>query len=1317
MGASNTAAWRIALGLCVLILCQTNARAEVTELARFSLGEDAAGSPARLVSADGTLTLEAVGSPETIEDVSTEAARQTGSRLAVRLDAGEGYRLEGLPEEYRGQLGVELWVRPTPQEGFRNAANYGGGTGLGVALNNDGGWGVVYGKATVGWSQLGPGRWVHLAVVQDGGQASFFVDGKPAGVANNAESWGFPADRPLLLGLPVEPDKHRPFAGDLDELRVFTFAPGAFDPTDLLVFGGGRPSGDVLEPTGVAAEAWVDFSKPQPENGLTFDRGTGEPATAEGKRAWKSDRQTNPSMGWVKEFNLRFTDERFRDGKMPVVDVEALVRLDTWAGVHAYGDTASSGGHEELAWLWGGDPQWKLLRFELDDAHFGARDFGNPPTAHRSDGFDLRLFGANEPMFVHRVAVTGYRRSGDVDWSRLLRARRPLGVATHGDAGNLMFERSAPARLRFAVRNLALQDTRARWSLRVLDEQGQTKARQNGTVTLDAEGDSTFDAEFDVSDWPLGSYRYAYRLEHDEHSTPVAAIDGRLGVYQGGPAPRLGDVDGDKPGGFLYGMQAVIGPLVPHNAAWLDLLGVDILREGTLNYQKADPAEQQRVTEALAQRDIHLLAKIDPPLPGSPVNYLPDGLTPEEEVRERAKAAAHCRRVGRTLGDRLYYYEIGNEPDLPFFYPGPIEEYAESFRVMRAAIHEADPDAVVMNGGVCFHSAIGYERAHQLIELLADDVDAWAYHAHGPGFEAERDRYEMLRAATDAVGKSHLPVVETETGVAASGEIQLQEQARTAVEKFVYCMSKDMPLMIFFALHFQGGDGGYTMIEADHEPRPVVLAYRNIVKTLRTSRYADAVEALSDTAHGHRFVDPDTGRQTLVLWSTAEQPEPVRIDLGTERSDITRIDLMGNREAMPIEAGVASFALGADAVYLTWSDGQVDAGPALAGLPPLLESPTEARAVGGETLTFDALVRPHGATPADRVLRARLVLADAEVDTRVIDVPAPSAGADEAMTVPVSLDVPATFSRLTWPATWRVGFSDLPSFGSPWVSMNGSIDLAELAGDFAERDAAVVGSRVWSDRDQRVTVGASADWWMAWRVNGRPVYDTLERGNQSGASPLAHTFEVDLKRGWNDLEADVLSGSQGWKFLAAGPDTVAAGRRPESPPDRVELTLWEGDPSASAEPLARRVLPVVAVPAITPSSAGGGTPPLAVLGAESVDNPNASHPDTSRWYAGPDDLSAVVWLTADDDAPLTLRIAVRDDQHDPNQDRVTARLRFDDAPPVVVTPRPTPDVGVYVARIDRPDGHRTATLELEITDIDAGFEKQTLRWSQRRVLP
>ncbi|MEM6391531.1 MAG: LamG domain-containing protein [Planctomycetota bacterium] len=1299
------------------------ASAETRELARFALGEPGSGSPERLVSKDGSLTLKAIGSPEVIQEVATTAAKQTGSTHAIRLDAGDGYRLEGLPEAFSGRLGIELWVRPTTQQGFRNLANYGGRTGLGLALNNDGGWGVVYGKATAGWSRLGVGEWVHLAVVQDGDKASFFVNGKPAGVANDAKSWGFPIDRPIMIGLPVNPDNHVPFAGDLDEIRVFTFAPGTFDPTQLLIFGGGKRSATGGGVRGVAAVASVDFSKPNPERGLSFDRSTGQRASAEGKPAWKSDRQTNPAMGWVRDFNVNFTDERFRDGRMPVVDVEALVRLNTWAGIHAYGDTASSGGNQELAWVWGGSPEWKLLRFQLDDAHFGSRTFGNPPTAHRSDGFDLRLFGANEPMYVHRVTVTGYRRSGDVDWSRLLRAQRPRGVETHGDAGLLMFERSQPATLRFAITNLALEDTPVRWSVRVIDDDGQAMAQQQGKTQLDADSNTAFDVSFDITDWPLGSYRYAYRLEHDTHDLPVAAIDGRLGVYTGGPAPRLGQVDGDAPDGFLYGLQGLKDPLLPDNAAWLDLLGTDILRLGVLNYTKVDPAHQDHVVETLAQRDIHLLAKIDPPLPGSPINYLPEGLTPEEERRERAKAAAHCERLGRVHRDRLFFYEIGNEPDLPFFYPGPVEEYAESFRVMRQAIHAGDDDAMVMIGGLCFHSEIGYKRAHQLIELLANDVDAWAYHAHGPGFEAERDRWEMLRAATEAVGKAHLPVIETETGVSANGVLQLREQARTAVEKFVYCMSKDIPLMIFFALHFGEDGDGYAMIERRHEPRPVVLAYRNIVQTLRGSDYTEAISGLTESMQGHRFVHRDDGRQTLVLWSTAELPETVRIDLKTDAAQIEQIDLMGNRSSLPIVGGVASLSLGADPIYLTWLP-RAETNALPQGLPPLLDGPSSTSAVAGTPLSFDAILRPYHGKAEALTLVAKLVLQDRPIDTQRIGVKARPAGPDSTISVPVSLSVPTDYERLTWPATWRVTLPEQPHLGTPWLVMGEGIDLGELAGVIREKAPAVVTSRVWSERNQRVTMGASADWWMAWRVNGRAVYNTLEQGNQSSLSPLAHTFEIDLKRGWNTLEADALSGSQGWNLLAASPDTVDAARHATSPPDRVELTLWRGEPGGSDGPLATRVVLVQAVPSIHPvdrDAAADQTPPTVVLGNEAIENPNESHPDTSRWYGGPDDLSALLWINTTTDparggTSLQLRLQITDQDHDPQHDRVEIKLRVDGRP-LSVALTPVDRTGHYSGLIGLPTGSRVVAIQLEVTDVDAGFQKQTLRWSGRRVLP
>lgn len=75
-----------------------------------------------------------------------------------------------------------------------------------------------------------------------------------------------------------------------------------------------------------------------------------------------------------------------------------------------------------------------------------------------------------------------------------------------------------------------------------------------------------------------------------------------------------------------------------------------------------------------------------------------------------------------------------------------------------------------------------------------------------------------------------------------------------------------------------------------------------------------------------------------------------------------------------------------------------------------------------------------------------------------------------------------------------------------------------------------------SGRDQTVKMGASADWWMTWTVNGKQVYTTLPQGNGSAGSPTGHVFDIPLKKGRNIIAVKVLAGSQGWVIQIADPD-------------------------------------------------------------------------------------------------------------------------------------------------------------------------------------
>ncbi|MEM6755984.1 MAG: LamG domain-containing protein [Planctomycetota bacterium] len=1285
--------------------------AEVTDLVRLRMGEGIDGEPTALVCEASQAELTAVGKPQLVDGVASEASQTVGSTHAIALAAGDGFKLEGLPGNPKDNVGVELWVKPAAQGGFRNLVNFGGGSGIGVAQQNEGVWGMVYGKASVGFRAIAPDEWVHLAVVIDGGTGRFFVNGVAAGEAPNAQSWGYPRSRSMTIGLPVQ-KSNKPFEGAIDEVRVFTFEPGAFDPSDLLYFQ--QPQAAAFN--GTVAE--IVFDQTPRESGLTFDRSNMSYAPANGKQSWRANHSEVGRMMWIRDVNLTFDDPAFRDGAMPVVDVEAVVRLDTWAGITAYADTER--GSARGAMTWGASPNWRTLRFQLDDAHFGSRDHGSGDMELQSDGYDLRIFGANEPLYVHRVTVRGYARTGDVNWARLIRATRPRGNGRHADTELLMFAADEPVRLTMPIRNLALEPTTVAYTFRVVDRADRVVAEKVGDFSLAADQSSILDLAFDTDGWELGPYRYEYRLDHPSQSLRLASIDGHLGVYEPGDIRKAHD------GEFFFGLQHTGDPLQPRNAAWLDLMGVDILRNGLQTHTQVDT--KRSVTDAtyaeLFDRGYRVMPMIDPPKPGSPSQYDEDGMDPAKRERELAKKEKFLEAFARDYADSITYYELGNEPDLKFFYPGPIEEYADSFSRMRDAVKRGNPDAVVMTGGLCFHGKDGDRRARELIALLgADGVDAWSYHSHGPGYESQKKGYERQVAATAQHGADHLPMIDTETGMAASGKAQLREQARTVVEKFVYTMSKRSPMTFFFAMHFKEGTGPYTMVERYREPRPVVLAYRNLVRTLRGSRFVGDVEGVSSSLRVYRFADPATGRQTLVGWSQADQPSPLRVALNATPGSAETIDLYGNRAPVEAAAGSVEVAIGPDPIFVTWLDpdavGVEQAANDLAVLPSLLAAPRTIRVAGGAVSAFDVAVRRPSAGTDAATLTARLLLDDEAVAERSWPV---VFGSADAAPVRVELDVPSTYAAPVFADVWRVhaGYpavdtlADIPgeslvSIGERvggvdgvWLAMDPAVEIDALVGGHAEKAPAIAMTRVWAPADGAYHVGAAADWWMAWWVDGEPVYDTLRRGNGGGLMATAHAFDVPLRAGWNTIAARVLSGRGGWKFTAAAPSDLAMMLRPQSPPDRVELALRGADGAT----LTNAVVPVLPMPVAAPLNADDTAmhPPLAALTPAHVVNLHEAHPDSKRWYGGPDDLSALLWLAASADGRVEATVDVIDDRYLPEADAVSLVLEAPDGPITVPLRRAgrasTAGTTRFTGSATLPLGQRWATVRLSLEDND-----------------
>jgi hypothetical protein len=144
--------------------------------------------------------------------------------------------------------------------------------------------------------------------------------------------------------------------------------------------------------------------------------------------------------------------------------------------------------------------------------------------------------------------------------------------------------------------------------------------------------------------------------------------------------------------------------------------------------------------------------------------------------------------------------------------------------------------------------------------------------------------------------------------------------------------------------------------------------------------------------------------------------------------------------------------------------------------------------------------------------------------------------------------------RLEWFATWQA--VHVGDFKPPWTPMapppsataarpvrpavNGLVDLVPLFGIPRNGRTAWLTTSVELDRDTPVTIYTGGDYWMAWHIDGQPVFDTLAAGNDGPVLDRANLFTVPLARGRHEIAVQLISGNGGWALAAE----AFAGRPP-----------------------------------------------------------------------------------------------------------------------------------------------------------------------------
>lgn len=228
----------------LLLSLATNSQAAGTPVSHWRLGENDAGAVggtacSSVVDLVGGRTLQFAPTVfwET-GSVGAIAAARVGSTFCLRAYGAESAGTNAAIPSLTNNFGLELWVNPTTLTGNQCLAYNGnsGTSGWGLYLIGDQYRGLFGGVGFVGTATATAGTWAHLALVRDNGVTTLYVNGVASGTTSAATP-NPPAGRFAVLGQPQNPTAERLF-GFLDEVRVFTFAPGSFSTNDLLLAPG-----------------------------------------------------------------------------------------------------------------------------------------------------------------------------------------------------------------------------------------------------------------------------------------------------------------------------------------------------------------------------------------------------------------------------------------------------------------------------------------------------------------------------------------------------------------------------------------------------------------------------------------------------------------------------------------------------------------------------------------------------------------------------------------------------------------------------------------------------------------------------------------------------------------------------------------------------------------------------------------------------------------------------------------------------------------------------------------------------------------------
>ena len=276
-------------------------------------------------------------------------------------------------------------------------------------------------------------------------------------------------------------------------------------------------------------------------------------------------------------------------------------------------------------------------------------------------------------------------------------------------------------------------------------------------------------------------------------------------------------------------------------------------------------------------------------------------------------AEMYGKKLAERYGTKIDYYEIGNELDLAPKSHLTVEQAMSRQREFYRGIKTACPEAKVIPGGWALADSTPWmvsQKGFQerFMKEAQDSCDFHPIHVHAA---YEKYRKEMMKffAWREKEGVT-IPWYANETA-ASSCHGQEDSAAMWVWQKALWAWAHGSVDYIWYNLRSIGpdpnnGEHAYGIFTMDMQPRATAAAFSALTAVFNGLSF-DKILCDTEACQLYRM----TGRGGLVLvgWDSFVR-SPRQVEVMTDASSCVSVDLMGNRNRVPVKNGRAMISLG-----------------------------------------------------------------------------------------------------------------------------------------------------------------------------------------------------------------------------------------------------------------------------------------------------------------------------------------------------------------------------------------------------------------------